>query len=424
MVALGRSRWWALLGAGLLAACGGDRGGTRLSLWIHSGPGPERAVYQASIAAFNATQKRIRVELTVLPEGTYNDQIHAAAIARQLPAVLEFDGPYAATYAWAGRIVPIDGFPAIRAAARDMLPTLVRQGTWNHRLYTVGQYDSGLALWGNRRLLARAGVPLPARTGEPWTLAEFEQALARLKRAGVPHPLDMKCNYGAGEWFTYAFAPIIQSFGGDLVDRNGRGTAQGFVNGPEAVRAMTLVQGWVRAGYVNAGARDDADFISGRSALSWVGHWVYADYRRALGDDLVLIPMPAFGARPVTGAGSWNFGISADCRDPAAAAELLAHLMSPAEIAKVTAANGAIPGTWTALRASRAYGPGGALSLFVRQQPIAVTRPVTPAYPTISMAFAEAVNNILAGAEVRTELDRAARTIDEDLADNRYYPVP
>jgi multiple sugar transport system substrate-binding protein len=157
-----------------------------------------------------------------------------------------------------------------------------------------------------------------------------------------------------------------------------------------------------------------------------VGHWVYPDYRRALGDDLVLIPMPAFGPRPVTGAGSWNFGISADCKDPAAAAEVLAYLMAPAQIQAVTAANGAMPGTWSALRASPAYAPGGPLFVYSVQmaEGLARTRPETPAYPVITMAFAEAVNNILAGAAVRPELDRAARAIDQDLADNRFYPVP
>ena len=39
----------------------------------------------------------------------------------------------------------------------------------------------------------------------------------------------------------------------------------------------------MRAGYVNAATRDDADFSKGRSALSYVGYWTYATYRQALG---------------------------------------------------------------------------------------------------------------------------------------------
>ena len=50
-------------------------------------------------------------------------------------------------------------------------------------------------------------------------------------------------------------------------------------------------------------------------------------------------------------------------------------------------------------------------------------RPETPAYPVISSAFAEAVNNIVAGAPVQAELDNAARKIDQDIEDSRGYPV-
>jgi multiple sugar transport system substrate-binding protein len=197
------------------------------------------------------------------------------------------------------------------------------------------------------------------------------------------------------------------------------------INGPEAVKALSLLQGWARSGWINPATRDDSDFIQGRSALSYVGHWVQADYRKALGDDLVLIPMPKFGARAVTGAGSWNFGISADCKAPREAASVLAHLMSPEEIGRVTQANGAIPGTRTALARNRNYSAGGPLAIYAEQiqQGVAQVRPATPAYPVITTAFSEALNNVLAGSEPKKELDRAARRIDQAIKDNKGYPA-
>jgi multiple sugar transport system substrate-binding protein len=152
---------------------------------------------------------------------------------------------------------------------------------------------------------------------------------------------------------------------------------------------------------------------------------VYTDYRKALGDDLVLLPMPAFGTRAVTGAGSWNFGISSDCKDPQAAAKVLAYLMSPAEITRVTQANGAVPGTKRALADSPLYRIGGPLSLFAEQieSGIALVRPETPAYPAITTAFAEAVNNITAGGDVKRELDKAAKRIDQFIEDNKGFAV-
>lgn len=401
------------------------RAQTVVTMWVHAGAGPEAAAYTEAVAAFNAARKDIRVDLQKLPEGSYNDQVNAAALARKLPCLLDFDGPNVYNYAWTKKIVPLDGFPELAALSRDMLPSLQRQGTFNGKLYSLGQFDSGLALWGRRSALQKAGIRIPATPAEAWTLAEFEAALAKLKAAGVPAPLDMKFNYGLGEWFTYGFSPIVQSFGGDLIDRATLQKSAGRINGPQAVAAMQAVQRWVKQGWVNPGSKDDADFVKGRAALSYVGHWVYRDYRKALGDDLVLIPMPRFGAKAVTGAGSWNFGISANCADPKAAAAVLAHLMSPAEIARVTQANGAVPGTRTALAASADYKPGGPLALYVAQidAGLAVVRPQTPAYPAITTAFAEAVNNIVAGGDAQKELDRAAKKIDQTIEDNRGYPV-
>ena len=396
-----------------------------ISMWVHAGPGPERDAYVASVKAFNEASKDHRIELITLPEGSYSDQVNAAALAKKLPCVLDFDGPSVYNYAWSGKIIPLDGLPIGQAAKQEMLPTLVRQGTYNAKLYSVGQYDSGLAIWGNKKLLDKAGMRIPSRLEEAWTLAEFEDGLKKLKAAGVPAPLDMKFNYGIGEWITYGFSPIVQSFGGDLIDRKGYKSAEGVLNGPGAVKALGIVQNWARNGWVNPATRDGGDFESGRSALSYVGHWVYNDYRKALGNDLVLIPMPRFGDKPVTGAGSWNFGISSDCKNPQAAAKVLEHLMSQAEIERVTALNGAVPGTRTALVKSKNYSEGGPLRLYVDQilKGVALVRPQTPAYPAITTAFAEAVNNIVNGRDVKKELDRAVKKIDQTIEDNKGYPV-
>ncbi len=414
----------AALAAGLATPCIAQAQ-TAITLWVHAGPGPEAGAYAAAAQSFNDKSKDIRIDLVKLPEGSYSDQVNAAALARKLPCLLDFDGPNVYNYAWTKKIVALDGYPELAALKADLLPSLLRQGSYNGKLYSLGQFDSGLAIWGNRKLLTKAGVRIPTGVADTWTLPEFEAALKKLKDSGVPTPLDMKFNYGVGEWFSYGFAPIVQSFGGDLIDRNGFKSSKGTINGEASVKALTALQGWIKAGYVNAASKDDGDFIKGKAALSYVGHWTYKDYRKALGDDLVLIPMPAFGAKAVTGAGSWNFGISADCKDPKAAARVLAHLMSTAEILRVTEANGAMPGTNAALAQSKDYGTGGALAVYVQQarQGIARVRPETPAYPAISTAFAEAVNNIVAGADVKKELDRASRRIDQTLEDNNGYPV-
>ena len=54
---------------------------------------------------------------------------------------------------------------------------------------------------------------------------------------------------------------------------------------------------------------------------------------------------------------------------------------------------------------------------------VALIRPQTPAYPAITTAFYEAVNNIVAGADAKKELDKAVKKIDQNIEDNKGYPV-
>jgi multiple sugar transport system substrate-binding protein len=91
----------------------------------------------------------------------------------------------------------------------------------------------------------------------------------------------------------------------------------------------------------------------------------------------------------------------------------------------MTNANGAVPARKSALAKSELYGPGGLLHLYIEQidAGFTVPRPITPAYPTITTAFARAFKNVAGGADVKSELDAAAQKIDQDIKDNHGYPL-
>jgi multiple sugar transport system substrate-binding protein len=155
-----------------------------------------------------------------------------------------------------------------------------------------------------RKSLWKSRCAYSTSTADAWTLEEFNDALAKLQALDdVEYAIDLKMNYGAGEWFTYAFSPIIQSWGGDLIDRETYLTAEDILNGPEAVAAMTWVQDLFEQGYTIVSPPDDYEFVNGKAALGWLGRWMTTAYD-AFGDDMVVIPMPDFGASAV-GMGSW-----------------------------------------------------------------------------------------------------------------------
>lgn len=398
-----------------------------VEVWFHSGKGEERDVLDAQVETFNTTRDDVQVEAVLLPEGSYNDQVNAAALAGDLPCLLDFDGPFLYNYAWSGYLIPLDNYVSDELR-NDFLPSIIDQGTYGGKLYSLGTFDSGLAIWGNQAYLEEAGVRIPTGVDDPWDKAEFMDALEKLQALDeVEYAIDFKMNYGQGEWYTYGFSPILQSFGGDLIDRTDYQSADGVLNGPEAVEAMEFLQDLFEEGYaIPSPAGDDDFYVNKITALSWVGHWMWTPHSENLGDDVVLIPMPKLGEEAVTGMGSWNWGITSACENPDAAWEFLTFLISPEEILHMTNANGAVPARKSAIAQSELYAEGGPLNVFVQQLEggVAVPRPVTPAYPVITETFAEAVQNIVTGADVKAELDKAVQNIDQDIEDNQGYPLP
>jgi len=410
----------------LLCACerepARDATRTRLEVWAHAGQESERHTLLAQVERFNRRQDTIHVDLTFVPEGTYNAQIQAAAVAGDLPDLLEFDGPFLYTYVWQGHLLPLEGLLS-ETVRQDLLPSIIEQGTYHGRLYSVGTFDSGLALYANRRLLEQIGARIPASPRQAWTAAEFSMLLAKLAQDDADGAvLDLKLNY-AGEWYTYAFSPFIQSAGGDLIDRKTYMRASGALNSAASVSALTTLQSWIVRGYVDPNI-DDAAFVSGRVALALGGHWNYSAYAAALGERLVLLPLPDFGHGAKTGQGSWNWGITGHCAAPQAAATFLEFLLTPDEVLAMAEASGAVPGTRQAVARSSRYHKGGPLRLFVEQLVggHAVPRPRTPAYPLLTSLFQQAFDRIRSGGDVRPVLDRAAAEIDDEIEDNKGYP--
>jgi multiple sugar transport system substrate-binding protein len=396
-----------------------------LQVWVHSGQESERQVIEEQTKRFNASQHEAKVQLTFIPEGSYNSQVQAAALSKDLPDVLEFDGPFVYNYVWQKNLVPMDALIS-ESVRKDLLPSILAQGTYRGKLYSVGTFDSGLGLYGRRSQLKAAGVRIPTGNKDAWTVAEFNRVLSALaKKDRDRQVLDLKLNY-RGEWFTYGFSPILQSAGGDLIQRNTYKTANGSLNGPTAVNAVKALQGWIQKGYVDPNI-DDAAFTSGKVALSWVGHWVYKDYAKAVGKDLVVLPLPNFGTGSKTAQGSWNWGITTNCKGQdcqRSAMRFLEFLLQPKEVLAMANANGAVPGTKRAIAQSKLYALGGPLHLFAAQLLAGETvpRPQTPAYPVITSAFQETFANTRNGLDVKTALDKAVTTIDLDIQDNQGYP--
>lgn len=338
-----------------LAACGGsgtdtaaDAGSGKgtISVWAHQGQKSEDTALQNAVKSFNSSQSGIKVELKLIPGNDYTKTI-TATDASQLPDVMEFDGPTMANFVYNKKLAAIDSYVSAKTMSNATAASKA-QGEVDGKHYGLGMYDSGLGVYGNKKLLDAAGVKYPTGLSDDWTAAEFTAALKALKaKDSDGKVVDLQENNGlSNEWGTYGFAPIVWSAGGSLLKD---GKAEGALDTPAVVSAMKTFQSWKT--YTDPNTDGNA-FAKGRVALSWVGHWMYPAYSKALGSDLVVLPLPDFGNGPKSGQGSWAWGIGANTKNAKASGAFLDYLMNDTNVTAMTTANGAPPATKTALAAS------------------------------------------------------------------------
>jgi len=396
-------------------------GPVKLTMWYHgAGNKAEKEVLLGIVKDYNASQSKYVVEVQDFPQISYNDSVVAGALAGNLPDILDVDGPVMPNWAWAGYMAPLD-IP--QEKLDKFLPTTI--GKWNGKVYAVGLWEAACAIYARKSVLEANNIRIPTLE-KPWDLKEFNAALETLKATGkYKYVLDMGLAW-KGEWYPYGFSPFLQSFGGDIVDRSTFTTAEGALNGPEAIAFGEWWQGLFTKGYASGTTQDGADrdtgFIDDKYALQWNGNWAGGLAKERLGDDLLILPAPNFGNGARIGAGSWQFGVSAKSKNIQGATEFIQFMMQDKYLVQFSDVTGNIPATTAAAAASKNYASGAAFEIFFKYTAAQATlRPPTPAYLHAALTFEKALADIANGADVTATLDKAADEITADIKANKGY---
>ena len=394
---------------------------TELTMWYHgAGNEVEKQILTGIIEDFNTSQSGWVVSLEQFPQAAYNDSVTAAALAGNLPDILDIDGPIMPNWAWSGYIQPLQ-LP--ESAVANFLPGAI--GEWDGKLYSVGLWDAAIAMYARKSVLDENGIRIPT-LDNPWTGDEFDAILEKLQATGkFEYAFDPGMNW-TGEWYPYAFGPLLQSFGGDLVDRSTYKTAEGVLNGEAAQKFGTWWQSLFTRNLVPGTSQDGADretgFLDGKYALQWNGNWAAVPALDKFGDDMLFLPAPDFGNGGKIGAASWQFGVTATTEHPDGASAFIEFAIQDKYLAQFSDGIGLIPATSTAAALTKNYKPGGPLEVFFEySNKQGMLRPITPAYVVMSPVFEKAIADIANGADVADALDTATDEINADIEKNSGY---
>lgn len=386
-------------------------GSMELTIWVHETDSSEEGKHYARLVeAFNEQYAgKYHASLSQIARsgdaGGYDDKVNAAISNGGLPDVYTVDGVTVAQYADAGAIVPIDSY-FTEEELSDFNPSIIQQGTYNGKLYTLGAMDSSVGIYYNKDMFEAAGIT-PATAENPWTLDELTEAAKKLTTEdcfGITMSLDAK-----DETMIYFFLPLIQSQGSNILSEDGLLT-EGYLNGEATVNVLTWIKDMADNGYVSATPAENS-FELGQAAMALTGAWEPANLAKFPEIDWGLMPMPKYdsSSKAVSACGSWTFAVSGQCAEEKkeGAAELVRFMTSKDAAAGMFAANAMPPSRQSAFAEIEEFNQEP-LSVFQYQLTnTAQARPVSVNYAVASNQFATAVQNVLTGMDVKEALDQA-----------------
>ncbi|MEP6798091.1 MAG: extracellular solute-binding protein, partial [Lapillicoccus sp.] len=308
----------AALGAGALAACGGNtgRGSTSggasssggkpaISQWYHAygEAGTQQAVEKYAKAYPDAS-----VTVQWYPSG-YDQKVASSLLTASGPDVFENGNGPSIDMIQGGQVVDLTGI--LGDSASDFTPSLIKRFTYKDKLYAVPQVTDMQLMVYRKSLLAAAGVQPPTTVDELLTTAK---KLTTDKIKGFYAGTDGGVGVLGG--------PMLWSAGLDYL--NADQTAFGF-DSDAAVEGFSKLRELFTSGSLLLGApadwSDPSAFTQGLTAMQWTGLWTLPVIEKAFPGDYGVIAFPALGSsgKPSVPIGAYGSCVSAKAKDVAAA---------------------------------------------------------------------------------------------------------
>jgi multiple sugar transport system substrate-binding protein len=297
------------------------------------------------VAAYQAANPGVRIELLTLPGGALYERIAINARERTRALdVLMLDDIWAPEFmanGWLADLGPLGGVPG------DFVPSTVAVGRGANGALFAAPFVGNVAMFAYRTdLFARHGLAAPTT----WTgVAEAARRLREVEPAMSP----IAFRGTRGNPIVTGFLPILGAFGGRIVDDAGRAA----LDRPEALAALEYflaLRPFLPRGVETWNATEVREAMEqGRVAIAiefwpgWAGTLDDAARSRVVGQ-VALVSPPGERAGPAPMLGAWLLGVAADSPNAARAADFIRFALS-AENQRRTALDTGNPPTLAAL---------------------------------------------------------------------------
>ena len=397
----------ALILTSLMAACStGDSQSEsadpgEIKVWVQfSDETAEGKAWQEIVNGFNEENEgKYKAVTEYIPRsgsgGGYEDKVNAAITTSTLPDVITLDGPNTAAYAHSKVIAPLDEYLE-DADMDDVFDSVIQQGTYDGKFYAFGFSESNVGIYYNKTMFKEAGISEEAlpTLESPWTWSEFSAISKTLVDYYKEPAIDMQIASN-DEMLTYAYTPFLWSNGGDVV--NGEGTeAVGYFDNEQSIEALSFIQSLVKEGYTTISPIEKG-FETGKYPMLLSGSWTIFDLEENYTDiDYGILPYPVSDTTKelVSPTGSWQLGMTTQTEKKEASAAFIKYATNTESSRIMSLGNSVLPIRQSTMELIKDEVSEGMRMLMEQNQISGRARPVVVAYPQVSRAFQQAIQDV------------------------------
>jgi multiple sugar transport system substrate-binding protein len=358
------------------------------------------------LPAFQAQYPNITVNHQEIPYDDLRQKLVTGIAGGTLPDVLRSDITWVPEFAHQGVLLGLDEEMSDFAdIAAGVFPGPLSTNKFGAHYYGLPLDTNTRVLFANPDLLAKAGI-----TAMPTTIDEFETMLKTVKEKLGPDVY----GYAEGGTGAWSVLPWIWSMGGGITTDD-LSTAQGVLNGPGTVAAVTKLKEWLDAGYLSpsilgGGTATSDQFGNGQTATIVEGPWmpgIFANQFPDLKFDYAPIPAGPGGSTSVVGGEDIVVFNTTQNKEAALA---FTRFMLSEEAQRMMGTTGQMP-----VLSSLTNDPAlpAFFSTFQEQLATAKARTPVPTWSGIDEAISNGVLAALRGdMPIQDALDAAATTVD------------
>jgi len=275
---------------------------TTLTFW-NPFSGPDGSAMKQIVKQFNASQKNVQINMTIVPNANYTGSLTTAISAHKAPNMFVVDDVAMATYAAAGILTPVQqAADTVGLKQEQFYSSLWQGGNYKGTQYAIPMDALPLTMYYNKAVFKANGLnPNTPPTNE----SEFLNDAKKMTHGGA---------YGfvvPPDWpEPFVWPTLLAQFGGQEMNVADQKV---LYNSKAGVAALQLLHDWIYK-YKISPQKTAVDYdikaiSSGKAGMIVDGPWQYTQLHSTLGSNLGVAAVPQWGPKPGVFLGQHYFAL-------------------------------------------------------------------------------------------------------------------